>query len=707
MEKTRSISPFQLFSIMSVSSIFCSVMYSQYTVKQTDLLTYAVASLAAIAILLIIMIPLLIFKKKADEYNIIKAIQIKKPILSGIFYVIYILYFMYSAAASLVMFSFMLSNFINPELPFFIFFFLSLCCCYYSASKGLTTIGRASSLFFIVISLIILSSYFSLIFRINTQNYSYIFVENTDGIFENIAHIISLTSPLPAAFLILPKTEGSVKKTFISWIVYSNLFVFLLSVISFGVLGEYFKLTPYPFYTATQLIEVGAFQRLDVFFISLWIVGMFVNVSFLLYAIKETLQSAFCAEKVKYLNPLTAVAIGIISLFAANFEAVRSVILNTKIILVLFLAAAFVFPLIAVLAVGKRRMNSTLAKGVSLLIVAILFIPLLSGCQQTQLQDKMIIKGVGIDKSDDQYFVTVQYIDNYADGDAQENKCIQVSGSSVGEAIGIIKDSSGSEPFLGQNVAIIVGWDTAKGSMDSILDYFIRYSDTRPTVNLYISETTAEDILTLEISGSILPIDHLTSISPSQSDNDNLFTILDFINQSNDPTDTPTASLIHVDNNTIRLSSVAVFGKESGVYKLDKNEFIAYKTILGIEDGTVLSFDGISGRVTNCSTNVIAKELNGKLDFDVSCSLDITILENPDNFSDEKIREVYNENLDKITNDSLEKSLNENSCDIYSLGRHLKFGDYKKYSDSELYTESLKSCNAKAIINCEIVDTTR
>ena len=544
-------------------------------------------------------------------------------------------------------------------------------------------------------------------FRINILNYSHIFEERPERIFDNTIYLVAYASSIPAIFLFVHKVKGKIKKTVLLAIMVSNLTILALSIISFGVLGEYLHTTPYPFYTATQLIELGAFQRLDVIFLALWTVGMFVNVSLSLSALRECVQNSVHAEKAKILNPILAVIVGIFSLVSAASEPVRYVVMNSKIMLILFISAAFIFPMIVVLSMGKKKISSTAARTATLTLAVILCIPLLTGCQKTQIQERMIIKGVGIDKQDEEYAVTVQYVDNYSDGSEQQNKCIQVKGKSIGDAMGKIKNSSGSEPFLGQNSALIVGWETAKGYMEAILDYFIRYSDARPTVKLFISETTADDILTLEVSGSIIPIDHLMTISPSNSKNDNLFTILNYVNQSKNQTDTPVATVIRVDENTVKLSSVAAIGGEGKIYKLDEDEFITYKTLIGIDNGTVLSFEGVSGRVTKCNTNVSAKERNNQLDFDISCKLDITILENPDNISDSQIESIFSEELHSIADNSVKSMLNVKNYDIYNLGRHLKFSDFVKYNNNEVYTEGLKNCNTNINIECKTDETTR
>lgn len=707
MDKKRTIAPYQLFCVIFISNVFFAMMYSSYTVKKLDLLMLSVSAIAAIFVLLLLLIPFFIFTKRSGSENIIRIIQAKKPVLSGIFSAAYIIYFAFSSSVSLLAFSLLLRNFINPGLSFFAFFLITICCCYYSAYKGISAISRAATVLFVLLAVSIFCILISLVFRVNVLNYSHFFIEKPDLIIDNTVYLVGFASSLPSVLLFSNKVRGSINKTVFYAVLISNIVVCIISIISFGVLGEYLHTTPYPFYTSTQLIELGAFQRLDGIFLSLWTIGMFVKVSLALYALRETVENSMHAENAKKVNFILVLAVGIAAFAAAQFESVGNIFMNLKVMIVFYILVVFILPMIAVLAMGKRRINSTVARTATLTLAILLCIPLLTGCQKTQIQDRMIIKGVGIDKDGEEYAVTVQYVDNYSDGSEQQNKCIQVRGKSIGDAMGKIKNSSGSEPFLGQNSAMIVGWETAKGDMEAILDYFIRYSDARPTVKLYVSETTAEDILTLEVSGSIIPIDHMTTISPSNSKNDNLFTILNYINQSRSPTDTPTASVIRVDENTIKLSSVAAIGGEGEIYKLDDDEFITYKTLIGIDNGTVLSFDGISGRVTKCSTDITAKEQNNTLDFDISCKLDLTILENPDNISDGEIERIFSEKLYNIADSSVKNMLNKKKYDIFNLGRHLKFSDYEKYNNPQLYTESLKNCSTKINIDCSTVKTTR
>ncbi len=707
MNSSKTVSQYQLFCLIFITITFSAMMYSDYTVNNPDLLMLAASSVSAAIILMLTALPLFLFYKRSCDQNIIQAVQSKKPFLSGVFSAIYMLYFVYSAAVSVLVFSMLLSNFINPGLPFFAFFLLTLICCGYAAHEGLGALSRASTIFLVLIIISLIMITFSLSFRVNVLNYSHIYIEKPERLFDNSMYLVVYASSIPSIFLFVRKIKGNFKKTVISAVIASNAAILIVSLISFGVLGEYLHTTPYPFYTATQLIELGAFQRLDVIFLALWTVGMFVKTSLSLCALKETVHSSFRVVHSRWIYPVLVSLVGVTALISSNNEDLRSAVLNMKIMSVGFVTVTFILPIITVLFLGRKRVKLLHTRTVASMIAVLFILPLLTGCQKTQIQDRMIIKGIGVDKTGDEYSLTVQYVDNYSDGDKQQNKAVVVKGKTIGEAMGKIKNSSGREPFLGQNSAMIFGYETAKGSMEKILDYFIRYSEARPTVKLYISETTAEDILTLEVAGSIIPIDHMTTISPSNSKNDNLFTLLNFVNLTKNPTDTPTVAVICADENTIKLKSVAAVGGEGEIYELNEDEYIVYKTLIGIDSGTVLSFDGISGRVTDCRVSVDAREIEDKLKFNVLCKLNITILENPDNVPESEIEYTFNEKLRKMSDRSMEDIVNERQYDLYNLGRHLKFSDYKKYSDANLYAKSLKDCLVNVRVDCKTVETTR
>lgn len=705
MQRSKTISHFQLFCLMFITGLFSCMMYSVYFVKNTNLLTYAISAIIAALCLFVITAPLIIFCKntEGDNINIIKAVQIKKPVLSGIFTWVYAHYFIYSAVLSLAIFALLLSNFINPGIIFWGFIIAAVLCCYYAAYKGLTSMARSGTLFFVIIIISIVFICISLSTKINTLNYAEIFNLNGGELFTNTALIISQASSIPAIFVLADKMEKNLKKPLYIWIIISSLTVAAISAISSGVLGNYTDVTPFPFYTAAQMTEIGAFERLDAVFLAVWTVGMFVNVSVSMLALRVTLQSSFCANKTKYLTPLSAVTIIVFALIAVNFELVRKYVLNVGVMTVAFITAAFILPLTAVLLLKGKRIGKRGAKGAAALVLVLLLIPVLTGCgDDVQLHERLLIKGIGIDKTDSGYSITAQYIDNHSENEVQSVKAVKTDGATVSEAVANIRNATGGEPFLGQNTAIVIGNKAAQANLEDLLDYFVRYCDSRPTVKLFISETTAEDILTLESGGSLLPIDQIGTAS--STDKDNIFTVLDFINSCKSETDTPTASMLKIENGTIMQSTVAVFGGDNGLYKLDLEQLEIFKIVNGIAEQMPLSYNGVSCAVKDCGSSVIAKVNGGNLYFSVNAELSLNVLENPGNISQDDIEKLFRENLNKQAESCLDVTLKKNKCDIYNLGENLRWNDYEIYSKNDNYGEKLSNCTVKVNINCKIIN---
>ncbi|MDE7389559.1 MAG: spore germination protein, partial [Lachnospiraceae bacterium] len=421
MEKVKSISHLQLFSMMFVSTVFFSMMYSVYIMGNMSLLTYALSAVAAGVCMFLVTLPLVGFRKKFDEGNIVKSVQVTKPALSPIFAYLYGHCFIYSSVISLAVFALLISNFINSDISFIVFLAVTVVCCYYAGSRGIVSIARSGSLFLLltVVSLLFIGT--SLSYKINILNYSEIYLTSARDIVSNTMLLIGQAFCVPAVFLFSHQTRGSLGKSIRLWAVLSYVAVAVIGFVSYGVLGEYLHLTPFPFYTAAQLTEIGAFQRLDALFLAVVTIGLFINVSLSMYALRETVQSSMRAEKAKFINPLSAVSVGVLAWLTVKFDWLRSYLLDARVMLIVFLTVAVVLPVVALLLLTKKHIPQKAAKVGAVLTLAMLFIPMLTGCGSVQLEERMLIKGIGVDATNSGYSLTIQYIDKFSDDEGQSN----------------------------------------------------------------------------------------------------------------------------------------------------------------------------------------------------------------------------------------------------------------------------------------------
>lgn len=135
------------------------------------------------------------------------------------------------------------------------------------------------------------------------------------------------------------------------------------------------------------------------------------------------------------------------------------------------------------------RIATTLA-GIVIMIIA------MTTTTRVPLHQRVLVQGIGIDKgSDDQFHVTVQAVSTSA---AASVEVYQTDGDSVYDALNNITLVSGKTPFYTHNSIIIIGQTCAEDGLEEIMDFFVRYHQTRPAENVFMADKKAEDILTLK-----------------------------------------------------------------------------------------------------------------------------------------------------------------------------------------------------------------
>ncbi len=134
---------------------------------------------------------------------------------------------------------------------------------------------------------------------------------------------------------------------------------------------------------------------------------------------------------------------------------------------------------------------------VTVTMIGILIMLLAMTCAtRVPLHARMLVQGIGIDKGGEgQFHVTVQAVSTSA-GAAVE--VYQADGSSVFDALNSLTVVSGKAPFYTHNSVIIIGRACAEAGLNDVLDFFVRYHQTRPAENLFLADGKAEEILTLK-----------------------------------------------------------------------------------------------------------------------------------------------------------------------------------------------------------------
>ncbi len=130
------------------------------------------------------------------------------------------------------------------------------------------------------------------------------------------------------------------------------------------------------------------------------------------------------------------------------------------------------------------------------------------GCTPgVELRDRLIVQAVGVDLQNNKYALTLKVLETSGSGGEQkfEQVIMKGTGETVAEAFADIDIQQGMKIFLGNNKLIILGREVAEKGLQYAVDYFNNNRESRPTVVVVISDTTAADILTAKSNKRLIP----------------------------------------------------------------------------------------------------------------------------------------------------------------------------------------------------------
>lgn len=318
--------------------------------------------------------------------------------------------------------------------------------------------------------------------------------------------------------------------------------------------------------------------------------------------------------------------------------------------------------MIAVVIVCKKRKTKLRKSGILLLICLPMII--LAGCDDIQLQNRMIVKGMGIDLDGAEYRVAVQYIDNYSDGDRHENRTIVVRGSSVSDAVGELRRASGSDAFFGQLEAVVLSRDVFERHLYESLDHILRYSEAAPSARLYVSESSAADILTFSQKGTIEPIDHMISIYPTTSKNDARFTVLGVMDALLTDGTAPYACTLKKTDSAVRLNS-AIYLVNDRSHIMNEEEFLTFCILNSLKSELTLTVDKAVCEIISADTGFdIDSGATVKADID----LKLKVLENGKSLNMEQIERKVTQRVREMTQKNARRLLQQRA-DVFGLSK--------------------------------------
>ena len=118
-------------------------------------------------------------------------------------------------------------------------------------------------------------------------------------------------------------------------------------------------------------------------------------------------------------------------------------------------------------------------------IIILLTILFLTGCDYKELNDLGIVSSIGIDKKDDSFKICLEVLNT--DKKNSKNIIYYSSGKTLNEAINKVNNKSYKKIYGGHLNQIIVS-EEATNDFDHIIDTFIRLTEVKDEIDMFISE---------------------------------------------------------------------------------------------------------------------------------------------------------------------------------------------------------------------------
>lgn len=324
-----------------------------------------------------------------------------------------------------------------------------------------------------------------------------------------------------------------------------------------------------------------------------------------------------------------------------------------------------------------------------ILLFLIFNIFFIAGCSNIeQLDDKMIIHGVGIDRVENTFELTIQKFSVTGSNEKEEGaQVVKTKGNSLMDAFSDLSLQTGKTPMFSQNLVLAIGEETAYNGINDILDFFVRYYESRPTVKIIIVKGKAESVLSFKKDDKLIMAKDIMAITESERINSKVMSsnIFQFVGALKNSTLNPIASIVSVerqnDEEILAANGTAVFKNDKLAGFIDTNStrgalIINNRLNGGTEVIDVESVGKVSYSLEKSKSKVKFKLENGKPIYNIIIKINTNIYEIerdiktqlPDNAFN-LMEEALISRIKTITNQAIYKSIFEYNSDIFGFGQ--------------------------------------
>ena len=462
-------------------------------------------------------------------------------------------------AHSLLIFEEFALYFVNEQLNSVILLGLFFAAVIYAVRSGIEAVVRFSAIVFVLI--------ISVCFAAASVALPSSSVESVPDITNtmsslNINSIISpavLFSDTTLVFCLCRNIKGSFRRCMGMWCIFSSLVAGFFILLTGTTMNSYLSGVPFPFF---HIIDInGNLQRFDPVFIGIALSGLFCYASSGLYILSDCIKSL--TVKIPALDnkalPISCSVIVLLFISAYYYAPFRSLLSNSYLYLFIVLLFAFIIPLSEVLISKIRIRSGTIKKYVKAAVsvfTAVIFSVLLSGCMPVQLNQRIIVQGIGIDRDNNSYKATILAIDTDSKDNENSVKLISYTADTVPELLIGIENQRGKQLLFSQCLFIMMNRSSAENINDTI-GCFSGRRDIIKTINLMACEDSSAELLQKAVNSFGYHAEDISIITDSKASGqgNKRVTLFDYISAKNSGKENIQLPVIEIDNENRSLFS--------------------------------------------------------------------------------------------------------------------------------------------------------
>lgn len=328
LEARHQISTAQFFVMMFVSRAAVTLTLNVRSLGGRNMLDSIPAYFLSMALGGLIALPILVLDRKYPGRNVCDAAQELWGPVGKVVPAVYAAYFILVNGASLGLFHIFLSDTLNPDFSAALTVALLLLAALYGAFRGVEAVARCSACVFALMLAGVALVFGVASFRFRSENLEPLFADGFSQLGESVLLFIARTSIFADMAVLLPMVRGKKGKGFLAWAGGTALFVSLVLFLVQGCLGRYASTQDFPVHTLSSMTEIRSMQRLDVVFVSVWILGLTVKLACDIYACRVCFSSISGKRRPGLSVALSGFLILLLAYAMAGNNGVRELLIN-------------------------------------------------------------------------------------------------------------------------------------------------------------------------------------------------------------------------------------------------------------------------------------------------------------------------------------------------------------------------------------------